>query len=179
MAFIVYSFLFIYRAHNIRYMEKITLSPIGYVHNTATENTHSNAFKGMQSEIIIEPEYADGLMGIEQNDLITVVFYFHLSGGYRLRIHPRGDETRPITGVFNTRSQFRPNAVGVTVVKLKSREGNKLTVEGLDAVDGTPVLDIKPHILTFDEGMEVDDSRKDRTYKAAERSGKAGGRSNR
>lgn len=147
----------------------ITFIPIGYVRNDSGEYVHQEDLRQMRSVIEIEPRYADGLMDIEINELITVIYYFHLNRGeYRLRLHPRGDESRPITGVFNTRSQFRPNPIGVTVVRLMSRERNKLLVEWLDALDGTPVLDIKPHVLTFDEGKVIDDPRKDRTLKTTE-----------
>ncbi|WP_148266537.1 tRNA (N6-threonylcarbamoyladenosine(37)-N6)-methyltransferase TrmO [Methanocella arvoryzae] len=147
-------------------MDRMTLTPIGYINNDAGQDTHSDEFRHMRSEIVIDEEYADGLMDIEQNELITVIFYFDRSTGYRLRLHPRGDESRPITGVFNTRSQFRPNPIGVTVVKLIERKGNTLAVEGLDALDGTPVLDIKPFVRTFDEGVIVDDPRQDRALRA-------------
>jgi tRNA-Thr(GGU) m(6)t(6)A37 methyltransferase TsaA len=147
-------------------MQKIMLSPIGYVHNGATTDTPSAELQNQVSEIVLDEKFLDGLMDLDKNDLITVIFYFHLAEGYGLRLHPRGDLSRPITGVFNTRSQFRPNPIGVTVVRLKSVEGNRLVVEGLDAVDGTPILDIKPHVLTFDEGIRTDDPWKDRTYRA-------------
>jgi tRNA-Thr(GGU) m(6)t(6)A37 methyltransferase TsaA len=144
-------------------MAKLTVTPIGYVHNSATPDTHSEEFQHLVSEIVVAPEYADGLMDVEENELLTVVFYFDRNGGeYRLRLHPRGDESRPITGVFNTRSQFRPSPVGVTVTKLMARKGNTLVVEGLDALDGTPVLDIKPFVRTFDTGENIDDPGKDR-----------------
>ncbi|HEY3274133.1 MAG TPA: tRNA (N6-threonylcarbamoyladenosine(37)-N6)-methyltransferase TrmO [Methanocella sp.] len=144
-------------------MEKLTVTPIGYVHNTATPDTHSEEFRHLVSEIVVDDKYADGLMGIEENELVTIVFYFNRNGGdYKLQIHPRGDESRPITGVFNTRSQFRPSPVGVTVTKLMAREGNTLVVEGLDALDGTPVIDIKPFVRTFDTGEEIDDPGKNR-----------------
>ncbi len=147
-------------------MRNICFSPIGYVHNHNTLDTHSGDIQSSTSEVVLDGKYADGLMDLDKNGLITVIFHFHLAEGYKLRLHPRGDESRPITGVFNTRSQFRPNPIGVTVVRLKSVEGNRLVVEGLDAVDGTPVLDIKPHVLTFDRGIKSDDPRKDRTYRA-------------
>jgi|SRR5271157_2196998 len=146
-------------------MSKIELSPIGYVRNHNTVDTPNEELQASISEIVVDKKYADGLMDLEKNDLITVIFYFSLAAGYKLRLHPRGDLSRPITGVFNTRSQFRPNPIGVTVVRLKSVEGNRLVVEGLDAIDGTPILDIKPHVLTFDRGIRTDDPRKDRTYK--------------
>ncbi|HTY91295.1 MAG TPA: tRNA (N6-threonylcarbamoyladenosine(37)-N6)-methyltransferase TrmO [Methanocella sp.] len=144
---------------------RITFTPIGYVHNSSGPDTPSDVLQAQISEIVLDKKYQDGLMDLEKNDLVTVIFYFDRARGYKLRLHPRGDESRPITGVFNTRSQFRPNAIGVTVARLKSVEGNRLVVEGLDALDGTPVLDIKPHVLAFDEGIRTDDPRKDRTYK--------------
>lgn len=147
-------------------METISFSPIGYVSNNAGTDTGHEEFWRLRSEIVIDPVYADGLMDIEQNELITVIFYFDRAASYRLRLHPRGDESRPITGVFNTRSQYRPNPIGVTVVKLIERKGNTLVVEGLDALDGTPVLDIKPFVRTFDEGKEPDDPRQDRALRA-------------
>ena len=144
-------------------MEKLTVTPIGHVRNAATPDTRSEDFRRLVSEIVVAPEYADGLMDVEENERLTILFYFDRNGGeYRLRLHPRGDASRPITGVFNTRSQFRPSPLGVTVVKLKERKGNTLVVEGLDALDGTPVLDIKPFVRTFDTGEEIDDPGKDR-----------------
>ena len=147
-------------------MEKLCVSPIGHVRNGATPETHSEEFRQLVSEIVVDEKYADGLMDIEENELLTVVFFFHLNGSeYSLRLHPRGDTSRPITGVFNTRSQFRPSPIGITVVKLKERKGNTLVVEGLDALDGTPVLDIKPFVRTFDTGEEISDPGKDRARK--------------
>ncbi len=75
-----------------------------------------------------------------------VVFYLHLSKGYPMRLHPRGDPELPLMGVFSTRAPVRPNPIAVSVVKLLKITGNVLTVKGLDAFDGTPVLDIKPHL---------------------------------
>lgn len=147
-------------------MKEIVFSPIGYVHSHNTPDTPSGEVRESESEIVLDEKYRDGLMDLDKNDLITVIFYFHEADGYRLRLHPRGDESRPVTGVFNTRSQYRPNHIGITVVRLKSMQGNRLVVEGLDALDGTPVLDIKPHVLTFDQGIKTDDPRKDRTHRA-------------
>lgn len=147
-------------------MRNITLTPIGLVRSDNTVDTPSEQLQSSTSRIVLDGQYHDGLMDLDKNDLITVVFYFDQAKGYSLRLHPRGDPSRPITGVFNTRSQHRPNHIGITVVRLKSVEGNTLVVEGLDAIDGTPVLDIKPHILTFDEGIKTDDPWKDRTHKA-------------
>lgn len=144
---------------------QINFTSIGYVHNSSGPDTPTETLQSQTSEIVLDAKYADGLMDLDKNDLITIIFYFNKVDGYKLRLHPRGDQSRPITGLFNTRSQFRPNPIGVTVARLKSIQGNRLVVEGLDAIDGTPVLDIKPHVLTFDEGIRTDDPGKDRTYK--------------
>jgi tRNA-Thr(GGU) m(6)t(6)A37 methyltransferase TsaA len=75
---------------------------------------------------------------------LLVVFVFHRAEGYNLLQHPRGDRGRPQRGVFALRSPNRPNPIGITEVELLAIEGNILTVRGLDALDGTPVLDLKP-----------------------------------
>jgi len=96
--------------------------------------------------IIIYPEYADGLDGIEELDHIHVLYWMHrLSEKDRkaLKVHPRGDMNRPLTGVFSLRSPLRPNPIGLTRVRLLKREGNQLLVGGLDALDGSPVVDVK------------------------------------
>jgi tRNA-Thr(GGU) m(6)t(6)A37 methyltransferase TsaA len=85
-----------------------------------------------------------GLHGLEKEPRLLVVFFFHRSEGWDLMQHPRGDESRPKRGVFALRSPRRPNGIGVTEVDLLTIRDNVLTVRGLDAVDGTPVLDLKP-----------------------------------
>ena len=97
-----------------------------------------------ESRIVLNPELTPGLEGLEKQPRILVVFHFHLSDGYQLHQHPRGDVTRPTRGVFALRSPRRPNPIGVTEVELLEIQGNVLKVRGLDAVDGTPVLDLKP-----------------------------------
>ncbi len=110
------------------------LSPIGIV----------RAVRGDVSEIKIVPELADGLYRLEESEYLLVLFYFDRSEGFELRVHPKGDENNPLVGVFASRSPRRPNPIGATVVKLLRIDGNVLTVSGLDAWEGTPVLDIKP-----------------------------------
>jgi tRNA-Thr(GGU) m(6)t(6)A37 methyltransferase TsaA len=75
---------------------------------------------------------------------MIVIFCFHLSEGYNLRQHPRGDHNRPKLGVFKLRSPYRPNPIGMSVVTVLSIEGNIIRVRDLDAINGSPVLDIKP-----------------------------------
>jgi L-fuculose-phosphate aldolase len=84
-----------------------------------------------------------GLTGLEAGQEIMVVFYFHRSQGYELLQHPRGDRSRPRRGVFALHSPSRPNPIGVTVAELIAVEKNVLRVRGLDALNGTPVLDLK------------------------------------
>lgn len=115
-------------------MIAMELSPIGIV----------RAVRGDVSEIKIVPELADGLYRLEESEYLLVLFYFDRSEGFELRVHPKGDENNPLVGVFASRSPRRPNPIGATVVKLLRIDGNVLTVSGLDAWEGTPVLDIKP-----------------------------------
>lgn len=119
----------------------IRIRPIGYVRNTATEKVD---FENLISEIVILPEFEEGLHRIEELDEIFVIWYFHRAEGIRMRVHPMHDHSLPEVGVFASRSPTRPNFLGLTKVKLLERRGNVLVVKGLDAFDGTPVIDIKP-----------------------------------
>ncbi|MFW5788064.1 MAG: tRNA (N6-threonylcarbamoyladenosine(37)-N6)-methyltransferase TrmO, partial [Halanaerobiales bacterium] len=100
-----------------------------------------------ESTIEIKPEYEEGLYKIEESDFIVVIFNFHLSESYNLKSERRFGE---IKGVFASRSPHRPSPLGVTTVKLLAREKGQLRVKGLDAVDGTPVVDIKPYAEVMD-----------------------------
>jgi tRNA-Thr(GGU) m(6)t(6)A37 methyltransferase TsaA len=115
--------------------------PIGFVRNTASCDQE---LKGVDSRIEVLPEFADGLYRIEENDELMILFIFDRSSGFQARLHPKNDPQRSEVGVFASRSPRRPNPIGVTQVRLVKREGNVLTVEGLDAFDGSPVIDIKP-----------------------------------
>ena len=97
-------------------------------------------------QIEIAPEFVSALDGVEGHECLWVLFWMHhLTERDRavLQAHPRGDTTRPKGGVFALHSPCRPNPIGMTRVRLRRREGNRLVVEGLDAFDGSPVLDIK------------------------------------
>jgi tRNA-Thr(GGU) m(6)t(6)A37 methyltransferase TsaA len=97
-----------------------------------------------QSRIVLDPEFTDGLEGLQPGDRLLVVYQFHLSRSYALLQHPKRDATRPKRGVFALRSPHRPNPIGVTIVKILGISDNVLRVKGLDAWDGSPVLDLKP-----------------------------------
>lgn len=117
---------------------------IGNVENEFDEPTAPDLIRAAESRIIIDSSLVTGLEGIEAGQQIMVVFYFHRSTGFDLLQHPRGDPSRPRRGVFALRSPNRPNPIGLTVVELIGINNNILRVRGLDAINGTPVLDLKP-----------------------------------
>jgi tRNA-Thr(GGU) m(6)t(6)A37 methyltransferase TsaA len=116
---------------------------IGHVENEFDEPTIPEQIRSVDSRILLHPSLVDGLQGLEPGQQIMVIFYFHRSEGFDLLQHPRGDRNRPKRGVFSLHSPNRPNPIGVTIVDLISVEGNVLRVRGLDAINGTPVLDLK------------------------------------
>jgi len=127
-------------------LEKIVLAQIGHVKTSAVDNQVKD--KSVISQIILRIEFVEGLSGISGFSHLFVLFYLNqLTEKQRevLKVHPRGRTDLPLTGVFATRTMFRPNPIGLTLVELVKVEGNVLTVKGLDAFDGTPVLDIKPY----------------------------------
>lgn len=100
------------------------------------------------STIVVDPEYEEGLRDIETFSHLIVLYAFDRSKGWSGLVKTPWEEKRH--GVFATRSPRRPNAIGMTVVKLVNREGTTLHVQGLDAFDGTPLLDLKPYVPGFD-----------------------------
>ncbi len=126
--------------------QKIVLNPIGYVKTDAAGDEVKD--KELISHIVVRDELIDGLSGISEYSHLFVLFYLNqITDDQRrtLRVHPRGIMDLPLTGVFAVRTMLRPNPIGLTVVELVRVDGNVLTVKGLDAFDGTPVLDLKPY----------------------------------
>ncbi len=123
---------------------QIVYRPIGYVENAFDQPVLGQQIRSAESRIVLDPALVVGLQGLEIGQQIVVVFHCHLADGYELTQHPQGDRSRPRRGVFALRSPRRPNPIGITVVELVGMEGNVLQVRGLDAINGTPVLDIKP-----------------------------------
>jgi len=126
---------------------EIRLKPIGHVENDFPHPAPPAEIRAQESRLILEEEFAEGLEGLQAGDRLTVVFHFHLSKGYELLQRPRGDPTQPKRGVFALCSPCRPNSIGVSFVELVRREGRVLVVRGLDALNGTPLLDIKPFVV--------------------------------
>lgn len=122
----------------------ITLHPIGFVQSAYTEPISSDILRSQESRIVLDPDLTPGLDGLENGQAIWILFHFHRNQDFALHQHPRGDRSRPKQGVFSLRSPKRPNRIGLTQVELIRIEGNILYVRNLDAIDGSPVLDIKP-----------------------------------
>jgi tRNA-Thr(GGU) m(6)t(6)A37 methyltransferase TsaA len=121
----------------------IVYHAIGYVENEFDEPSVPEKIRSVESRILLDPVLTQGLQGLESGQRLMVIFYFHRSQDFDLLQHPRGDKSRPRRGVFALHSPRRPNPVGVTVVDLVAVEKNVLRVRGLDALNGTPVLDLK------------------------------------
>jgi tRNA-Thr(GGU) m(6)t(6)A37 methyltransferase TsaA len=123
------------------------IRPIGVVHSTLRErgDAPNQAFEGAPEAVLeIDPVFADALHRVEPGDELIVVTWLHLADRGVLQVHPRDDESIPLTGVFRTRSSDRPNPIGVHRVAVTAREGaTTLRVGALEAVDGTPILDLK------------------------------------
>jgi tRNA-Thr(GGU) m(6)t(6)A37 methyltransferase TsaA len=125
--------------------DKIYLEPVGHVKTEAVGKEVRN--KNVVSKIIFREEYVEALEGVEEFSHLFVLFWLHeMSDTDRkiMKVHPRGRSDMPLLGVFATRSPHRPNPIGLTRVKILKIEQNVVTVQGLDAYDGTPVLDVKP-----------------------------------
>jgi len=130
---------------------KFPFKPIGIIHSPfkKTEDidvrkfSDRRGFDPIEGEIEIFKEYAKGLKDTEGFSHLILIYVFHRSEGYRLHTKPFLDNK--LRGVFSTRSPHRPNPLGLTVVKILERSGPILRVSGIDMIDGTPILDIKPY----------------------------------
>jgi len=135
---------------------EISLCPIGVIHSPFTEKDKT-PIQASRSQAIgqveIYPEFADGLKDIEALSHIYLLYAFHKSQGYQLQVKPFLDNQ--VHGIFASRYPYRPNPIGISIVKLVSRNENILTVGGIDTLDGTPLLDIKPYVPDFDLRTDV------------------------
>ncbi len=125
------------------------LKPIGIVKSSIKirEKAPSQGNEGApEAWIILKQEFAEGLDGINKGDKIIILTWFHKSSRDVLKLHPRWDKNNPLTGVFATRSPDRPNPIGIHPVTVIEKKENKLRVYPLEAIDETPIMDIKPII---------------------------------
>lgn len=134
--------------------EPVVVRPIGVVRNSVKE-PRREGWESLESTIIVQDRWAGALDGLEGFSHIFVIYWMHLVSDEpretTTHVHPRGDPQIPLQGVFATRSPVRPNPIGLSVVPLIERRGNVLRVRGLDAVDGTPVLDLKPYLAHYED----------------------------
>ncbi len=126
----------------------ITLRPIGVVRNEVKQPMREG-WEKIVSDIIVDDSLTEALDGLAEFSHIIVLYWMHrvaATGNPPTKVHPMGREELPLVGLFATRSPNRPNPLGKATVRLLERRNNILTVEGLDAIDGTPVVDIKPYL---------------------------------
>lgn len=134
-------------------MENIILSPIGYVKNNI-EIKKDDSWGKDTSVITLNDEYKGGLLGLNEFSHCIILFYLdktRYDSQKHLQRRPRNIADMPLTGIFAQRGKDRPNQIGMTSVKIVSVSEKELTVQGLDAIDGTPVLDIKPYFPVYDK----------------------------
>ena len=125
---------------------EIPVKPIGRVRNQIKEKMR-HGWSQIESVLDIDPALSASLDGLEDFSHIIVLFWMHKNvGPIPTKVHPQGRDDLPLTGIFATRAPHRPNSIGMTIVKLLERDGNSLRILGLDAIDGSPVLDIKPYL---------------------------------
>ncbi|OGE18697.1 tRNA (N6-threonylcarbamoyladenosine(37)-N6)-methyltransferase TrmO [Candidatus Daviesbacteria bacterium RIFCSPLOWO2_02_FULL_41_8] len=127
----------------------IKVKPLGNAKNSVNKPTLPG-WKDVTTEIAIDKNYAKGLDGIEDYSHIIVVYWMDREKECHLKHHPQGRENIPFIGIFACRCPQRPNRIAISTVELLSREGNTIKVKGLDIVDGTPILDIKPYTPEYD-----------------------------
>ena len=131
--------------------QTITIHPIGYVERDEQDDKLSgDELRARPVRIVLDPSLTDALMGLEPGSDVVVLFYLHQSTSYDLQLHPRGDPSRSLRGLFATRTPRRPNPIALTTARVRDIEDNVLEVIGLDALDGSPVVDIKVYAEVFD-----------------------------
>ena len=127
--------------------------PIGLVRSSVTEAI-DHCWGEIESDIHLNDSFAGGLIKLDQFSHVIIIFYMHKTPMFNLKTdlirRPQGRLDMPKIGIFAQRAKHRPNPIGITVVPVISITKNILKVKGLDAIDGTPVLDIKPYFPIFD-----------------------------
>ncbi len=135
----------------------ITLNPIGIIHSPFTTidamPIQPCGAARVEGRVVVDPAYAAGLEDIEGFSHLILLYHFHRSSGFELSVKPFLDDVR--RGLFSTRAPRRPNPIGFSTVALTRREGNILHIRGVDVLDRTPLIDIKPHVPAFDAPAET------------------------
>jgi tRNA-Thr(GGU) m(6)t(6)A37 methyltransferase TsaA len=126
---------------------RLEVTPIGVVESSLTDpaTAPKQGDEGApEAWLVFEPEVLEALEGIREGDRVILLTWLHRARRDVLRVHPRDDLANPLQGVFNTRSSDRPNPVGLHEVEVLSIDGRRVRVRPLEAVDGTPIVDVKP-----------------------------------
>jgi tRNA-Thr(GGU) m(6)t(6)A37 methyltransferase TsaA len=139
--------------------DKVVYSPIGVVSNRFKGPGNPKTLRNAESVLVLNEVYEGALKGLDRFRYLLIVYHIDRSPGYHERVHPMGDRSIPERGVLATRSPSRPNPIGVTVAEILSVDGNKIRVTGLDALNGTPILDIKPYEEHFDSPSGIESER--------------------
>ena len=132
---------------------EIKIKPIGFVKNDVKEHKFGD-WKEAVSEIVLDKEYEEALDGIEDYSHVNVIFWMDVKT-YKIKHQPQGNKEVPVVGIFACRCPNRPNPIGTTTVKLLERKNNTIKVKGLDVIDNTPIIDIKPYTPQFDKVEDV------------------------
>ena len=131
-------------------MDAINLKPIGFAKNNEKESRFGS-FSDVISEIVVDEKFTDALNGIEDYSHVIIVYWMDKIKDYVITHRPQGNPDVPIIGIFSCRCPQRPNPIAMTTVKLINHKGNKIKVKGLDILDGTPIIDIKPYWPIYDD----------------------------
>jgi tRNA-Thr(GGU) m(6)t(6)A37 methyltransferase TsaA len=123
------------------------IRPVGYVESPLTDRSTApkQGFEGApEAWLVFDPDVAEGIRDLAVGDEVFVLTWLHRSRREVLAVHPRDDPRNPETGVFSTRSQDRPNPIGLHRVTIAAIDGSRVLVRDLEAIDGTPIVDVKP-----------------------------------
>lgn len=135
----------------------LELRPIGVIHtpfgDTQGMPIQPSGAAGVEGTVEVYDEYLEGLEDLDGFSHIILLYHFHRSNGFKLRVVPFMDDQQH--GLFATRAPNRPNPIGLSIVQLSKVENNLLYVQNVDILDGTPLLDIKPYVPAFDQQIEV------------------------
>ena len=136
-------------------LPEMALKAIGIVHSEIKQPSMGD-YKEVVADIVVDSRLTEALDDLDYFSHIIVLYWMHRANIRQVptKVHPMGRQGLPLVGLFATRSPSRPNPIGKATVRLLRRQGNVLKVKGIDAIDGTPVIDIKPYIPGYDSAVK-------------------------
>ncbi|MEA3282516.1 MAG: tRNA (N6-threonylcarbamoyladenosine(37)-N6)-methyltransferase TrmO [Euryarchaeota archaeon] len=133
---------------------RFTVRKIGVVRSSVKDFIPGDRWGAVVSEVVLETQYTNALDGLDEFSHAVIVFFLHrVTGEVQMKTHPMGRADMPYIGIFALCTPRRPNPIGITVVEILERDRNRLVVRGLDAIEGTPVLDVKPYMPPGDASV--------------------------